>query len=103
WCRMHSRYIVSVPTRRSSDLETEDDTDADENTDVEDGPGEQQCVIDEDCEVPEASPWDACSDFADVCTTDGTQSRQVHSASCVEDRKSTRLNSSHVKISYAVF
>src|SRR3712207_8202470 len=29
--------------------------------------------------------------------------RLVHSDDCVEDRKSTRLNSSHANISYAVF
>src|SRR5690606_42048058 len=33
----------------------------------------------------------------------GRTTRRIHGDILVEDRKSTRLNSSHVKISYAVF
>src|SRR5690606_39752594 len=35
--------------------------------------------------------------------TGGTQAEKIHQIGHVVDRKSTRLNSSHVKISYAVF
>src|SRR5260221_2115942 len=34
---------------------------------------------------------------------DGSDERAVHSPGCRQDRKSTRLNSSHTVISYAVF
>src|SRR3989442_2822912 len=42
-----------------------------------------------------------CASVADVC---GPATTRAHiGASCLRDRKSTRLNSSHVRISYAVF
>src|SRR5690606_41532895 len=38
-----------------------------------------------------------------VCIDDATHDRRARSSTSTRDRKSTRLNSSHVKISYAVF
>src|SRR5690606_41943252 len=86
------RYLPSFPTRRSSDL-------------VETAP-------EFDCPELEANIGDACE------LTDGTAGVINDNCECDEvvipacdmvyylsdqDRKSTRLNSSHVKISYAVF
>src|SRR3712207_7147030 len=51
------------------------------------------------------APWDAAYRWFAAWTADGTW-RRVHDAlrdRVREDRKSTRLNSSHANISYAVF
>src|SRR5690606_42029179 len=43
------------------------------------------------------------ADAVDELTVDGQFDRAVDANHIIRDRKSTRLNSSHVKISYAVF
>src|SRR5690606_41051309 len=50
---------------------------------------------------PEAPPWEAAGD--EGCTQCHFDGPPIRSSDALADRKSTRLNSSHVKISYAVF
>src|SRR5690606_41498085 len=81
-CCCLSRTLRSFPTRRSSDLRSS-----------------CQVVV-----LPEREPGDAVASAAVVPRSAGASrpsgARQTPRRS---DRKSTRLNSSHVKISYAVF
>src|SRR5690606_41742126 len=81
YCYVHLRDLHSFPTRRSSDLQSGEPRPARYTT-----AGNRFSAV---CRVPPRSarpspverPWESCR----------------------ADRKSTRLNSSHVKISYAVF
>src|SRR5690606_41362442 len=75
------RYLHSFPTRRSSDLQHEDD-----GTDDPRAAGVREHVE---------------TRAADLLEPPDPRHRMLGDAP--EDRKSTRLNSSHVKISYAVF
>src|SRR5690606_40892742 len=87
-CYVNLRNLPSFPTRRSSDLHRGPRASALVELDV----AEQPAVL--RVRVPE-----------------GVEGRALHRADPAEarhearrqDRKSTRLNSSHVKISYAVF
>src|SRR5699024_12782977 len=72
----HPRDLHSFPTRRSSDLIS----------------AESAAMIN-----------DARKSGGRVVCVGTTSVRTLESASAEEDRKSTRLNSSHVSISYAVF
>src|SRR5436309_7231638 len=47
--------------------------------------------------------WTAGCSVSHVCTAGVECVDELSSTTCSADRKSTRLNSSHVKISYAVF
>src|SRR5690606_41529603 len=87
------RVSPSFPTRRSSDLTmtttaVTSDTKASTTTLVS--------------ELADAAARPASS-AASTGTTAVTCQRVRHVRASVSDRKSTRLNSSHVKISYAVF
>src|SRR5690606_39920690 len=88
-CYVDSRGLRSFPTRRSSDLVGHGDR-------FEDGPSLVHCFLpfktgNRVCHHAGAS-LDVQGVVLDHCGADGDG-----------DRKSTRLNSSHVKISYAVF
>src|SRR5690606_39661986 len=89
-CDPHPRDLHSFPTRRSSDLESYWQ--------------KTQFIKPRDRDVVcHASAWDM-----NMGGDDG-KSPDVRTKMCIKpgeedlDRKSTRLNSSHVKISYAVF
>src|SRR5438067_7155590 len=47
--------------------------------------------------------WEAMRSIADTFSVTGVRSRPTNGTQSLRDRKSTRLNSSHVSISYAVF
>src|SRR5690606_42143196 len=79
------RVLHSFPTRRSSDLGGLDDAAR--------GP-----ALDDGAEVHHG---DAIGDMAHDCQV--VRDEQVGEIAALADRKSTRLNSSHVKTSYAVF
>src|SRR5690606_41305536 len=90
--------LQSFPTRRSSDLETHpvprqllDDETAQGGTDHRrDGPDAAEGAL---------HPW-AFPQRVQVADHGGGHG---HDRAAAQDRKSTRLNSSHVKMSYAVF
>src|SRR5690606_40894414 len=99
----HPRDLPSFPTRRSSDL-------GGERVCTQIG-----CIDGLQIALEKASPWPAGA-YVFAFTLDGAPVRcsgALPLQSCdagpslrcdvAEDRKSTRLNSSHVKISYAVF
>src|SRR5699024_11359862 len=99
-CLFVHRYLHSIPTRRSSDLrkakENEKFITLDE---VERKLSEEDLVI-ADQEKPMCIAGVFGGAYSGV--TEGTTAIFLESA-YFEDRKSTRLNSSHVSISYAVF
>src|SRR5436305_7687053 len=75
---VHHRHLHSFPTRRSSDLQITPDL------------------------FPLSFP--TCPDFIyHLASTVGVRNVLADPKEAIEDRKSTRLNSSHVRISYAVF
>src|SRR5690606_40575766 len=85
------RHLHSFPTRRSSDLLCEE--------------GTLGLVVDhrrlDDVDALHGRRW-CCRAFragGKQCRNEKEQDSKMHD----KDRKSTRLNSSHVKISYAVF
>src|SRR5207302_9048414 len=93
YCYLVHPYLHSFPTRRSSDL------DLDQNYSgwciVSSADSDHSGVHDHGLSRPEHT---CCG------TQAGCRSAAVGDARTPrEDRKSTRLNSSHVKISYAVF
>src|SRR5690606_41783996 len=88
-------HLHSFPTRRSSDL---------------DGRGNHLC----NRFLDDARQWSGSRACLSRFACDSPTGRQILATGndvdrgwmrcfCVRDRKSTRLNSSHVKISYAVF
>src|SRR5690606_41848352 len=92
------RALHSFPTRRSSDLET---------ADVVVQEGDISWYV-----APYGGKWLSWDDpdmRPHVMVHDSYDDAVLHQVQgavekgCEEDRKSTRLNSSHVKISYAVF
>src|SRR5690606_41434871 len=98
--RGHHRDLESFPTRRSSDLDH-----------VTGAPVDRQVHLGDDAAVlvgrgDETWLTVRVGDVADVrhvrVPADDGVDRRVQALSDL-DRKSTRLNSSHVKISYAVF
>src|SRR5439155_23470222 len=87
---VHHRVLHSFPTRRSSDLEPCEDRDCP----GKDTPQFKGIFIRYLAQLYRATGRPAYLDFL---------FRNAHSVWFNEDRKSTRLNSSHVAISYAVF
>src|SRR5690606_41766721 len=90
------RYLHSFPTRRSSDLVAVTcigvERHVEHNTDVETGPADRP-----------GRPAHEVVRIERLSRILGAQSWIRIRKQCDGDRKSTRLNSSHVKISYAVF
>src|SRR5690606_41136780 len=84
-------HLHSFPTRRSSDLQLRSG-----------GPARRAARRADDGARTERDPR---PDQPAACTRRTRRGRQLreHAAVLRTDRKSTRLNSSHVKISYAVF
>src|SRR5437899_12743859 len=80
---VHTRYLHSFPTRRSSDLAL--------------GDGHGRGMRMDPCHVVSAALAEK------VWTTTTSRSNFFCQRSGNQDRKSTRLNSSHLGISYAVF
>src|SRR5690606_41778192 len=94
-CPVDFRSLLSFPTRRSSDLSFDDRLELGLAS-IEDMPEDQVSLLTDDQSVDgqlvEASEQSAAQEEA-----------EGDDPSPAPDRKSTRLNSSHVKISYAVF
>src|SRR5207249_6917235 len=91
---VHRRYLHSFPTRRSSDLERQD----------EDHRPELQRARHTGQRRQERDRLEPCARrprTRAACAAGGRSKRRSRSPG--PDRKSTRLNSSHVSISYAVF
>src|SRR5690606_41187910 len=97
-----TRYSPSFPTRPSSDLTGRIQLGASETQDV--GPAEIPIVGDKaDPGAPTYATFSPLLRYEPI-PTGWTVIQVVDRAGRVtRDRKSTRLNSSHVKISYAVF
>src|SRR5690606_41301112 len=100
WCgSRHTRHSTSFPTRRSSDLAQDLDP-----LDVE-----RVEIAREDCAVRKTAARAegrlVLVDRHRRCDAAGVDAAQHEAAEARGrlDRKSTRLNSSHVKMSYAVF
>src|SRR5690606_40788398 len=92
YCPGHHRHLHSFPTRRSSDLKFV------QLTPPEDEPATGQLS---DGDVIATSNSRTATDIEQVL---GALSLLLNGGGVDQlDRKSTRLNSSHVKISYAVF
>src|SRR5436305_7436987 len=89
------RTLLSFPTRRSSDLDRDEHHDEDDDVDERD-------------EHQDEPPQRLSGDFEKHDeVVDGDDRRPTRlpgfGEDLPQDRKSTRLNSSHVRISYAVF
>src|SRR5207302_7977369 len=93
----HHLFLHSFPTRRSSDLDLDSTL---EGRFVEDG--RQHAVIGRDKPVLAGLGREAAPRRADAGIDDDEENGGGGKI-FIADRKSTRLNSSHVKISYAVF
>src|SRR5690606_40111362 len=95
------RYLDAVPTRRSSDLSPEEPDGAELVLEPNDNPAArayQQALYEQN--IPAAAfHTDNLQRDYDRLTGLGVR----FTVPLTTDRKSTRLNSSHVKISYAVF
>src|SRR5690606_41701634 len=92
------RILVPFPTRRSSDLV--------QQTRLDSTYREQAAAFIADVDVPAESPERKVPDEVLVRRLAADFRRGLKAGDPVgrlRDRKSTRLNSSHVKISYAVF
>src|SRR5690606_39815097 len=87
------RHLHSFPTRRSSDLQDADQV-------VAKGPGLRSLAS---FVRPRLRPRLGDGNVREIHGIAGTETRLRHVKRQARDRKSTRLNSSHVKISYAVF
>src|SRR5690606_39765890 len=99
----HTRRLHSFPTRRSSDLQQGALTVSPTNLDfgsvhVGQTAGPLQVTVSNNGSAPASLDNLASSDSAYAFTSDCGETIAIGT-----DRKSTRLNSSHVKISYAVF
>src|SRR5207302_5959961 len=88
-CSVDPRYLHSFPTRRSSDLVIENEVNLLSNGILLDTGHEGRRI------VLRCERCIQCITFLEVASPFVNEIRK--------DRKSTRLNSSHVKISYAVF
>src|SRR5699024_12802527 len=95
-CR-HRRHPLYVPTRRSSDLPRQQTTQPNDiDTDAEaDTAAEDKGLFD--------TARDKAAAIGNSAADMGTRAWDKTSDTATSDRKSTRLNSSHVSISYAVF
>src|SRR5690606_41442224 len=96
YCSGHLRALHSFPTRRSSDLSGSLPGDAalfDHVGVVAYFEAESHVLLDQEDRHPVAAQLP--EQFEDLLDD--------HRGKTLRDRKSTRLNSSHVKISYAVF
>src|SRR5690606_41210532 len=89
----HPRVLLSFPTRRSSDLALQAGT-----------PGWDYLVDYVGDVKPSLTVIDTLAKTASRYdeNTPADMSKYLHECDRLRDRKSTRLNSSHVKISYAV-
>src|SRR5699024_12637314 len=85
YCSCHPRALPSFPTRRSSDLRDPGTVQLSHLRTGDVLGAQHRCLVDHPCRLGDARAH-------------GGQHRGDP-----EDRKSTRLNSSHVSISYAVF
>src|SRR5690606_41826947 len=85
------RHLPSFPTRRSSDLEDLRHVAVGEAVEHQQREAAVDLAESGDPRIDPLEPRIAHRRFGE------------QAARCFEDRKSTRLNSSHVKISYAVF
>src|SRR5690606_40298380 len=92
------RYLHSFPTRRSSDLETERYNKADKRASL---PQFATMMADDSTLLSGISELDAVPPQSQALTEQ--RLKYWFKQADPQDRKSTRLNSSHVKISYAVF
>src|SRR5690606_42005820 len=97
----HLRALRSFPTRRSSDLVRDAAVVADAQTAE---PVQENALVDRHVAAdahalrkPDRDP------VLDLPAFDPCDEQLQHQVAQAVDRKSTRLNSSHVKISYAVF
>src|SRR5690606_40244351 len=93
-------YLHSFPTRRSSDLA--------ENQSSSPYRPDQKCRRHARSSAPEVvacAPWPSAQELhLGAAVHSPVTAREIEAARRADrDRKSTRLNSSHVKISYAVF
>src|SRR5690606_40695729 len=96
WCHVALRDLHSFPTRRSSDLLIPSDW------------IQGTCAVNCIAEVVESKWNHRCSDRTKVTSVVANVIILIACSDSLRtnisrDRKSTRLNSSHVKISYAVF
>src|SRR5699024_12519072 len=95
--RMHHPILTPFPTRRSSDLYEEYEEEA--GSDMDAASYEEEGEADDmDTEAADAGEANAEEDSEDASEADVEEDSED-----AGDRKSTRLNSSHVSISYAVF
>src|SRR5439155_14788906 len=95
-CYVDHRHLHSFPTRRSSDLDAVAKSPPDGYTILQNTNGQAISPS-----LYKSLPFDAVKDFVPV--TQLVASNGTKSLTASKDRKSTRLNSSHVAISYAVF
>src|SRR5207302_10740429 len=99
----HPRELHSFPTRRSSDLEQQYDTLAQTTGTIPKSAAID--IVSTRFKIREVLPY---KDFVTaqlqmLIDAHKIEKHDLWAARTVADRKSTRLNSSHVKISYAVF
>src|SRR5207253_9588003 len=97
------QHLPSFPTRRSSDLF--DDTDVNPFPNQLEDAAVANPSLDERHELAPHNPVEVALNvgFEDICGCAVTHRAANRLERIVRDRKSTRLNSSHVAISYAVF
>src|SRR5699024_12442247 len=91
---VHHLHLHSFPTRRSSDLKTYDYTGTVE---------EEKSEIIRQIDISQETLDLVREGMAEVTDDEGTAAKTFADYPIKVDRKSTRLNSSHVSISYAVF
>src|SRR5690606_41621622 len=97
------RYLFSFPTRRSSDL-FRLSTNEIKNKNIQLKPISIETEIIEEVEEVAVDPNVLIKQAEQKLADANEQAKQLieNAEKQIEDRKSTRLNSSHVKISYAV-
>src|SRR5690606_41776729 len=101
-CCGSSRSLPSFPTRRSSDLRTD-------HVSIHRGVADRGLAlvsrIQYQCAdlIGQRHQDDAADPRLEILRGEASEFASERTGEGVEDRKSTRLNSSHVKISYAVF
>src|SRR5699024_11981834 len=99
----HHRGPHSFPTRRSSDLEDQlEERVAQGGTNYSGGQRQRLCIARALTVKPRIYVFDDSFSALDVATDSRLRAALDESTGQATDRKSTRLNSSHVSISYAV-